>query len=132
MSKQSAIIEILNRYCDLLVSTGTETVTHTGKVIWTGLVKQMEYVRVCEQIQRLRAEASGWQPIETAPKDGTWFLATADGFVDFCAWHKTPHVPLYGFHFHSCDPEDAEECHPTHWMPLPAPPATDALPEDVL
>lgn len=73
--------------------------------------------------QRLRAEASGWQPIETAPKDGTWFLATEDGEVDLCAWHKTPHVPLYGFHFHSCDPEDAEECHPTHWMPLPAPPA---------
>lgn len=59
MSKQSPIIEILKRYCDLLVYTGTETVPHTGEVLWTGLGKQMEYVRVCEQIQRLCADAPG-------------------------------------------------------------------------
>ena len=84
-----------------------------------------------------------WQPIETAPKDGTWIvLGKADwnvfpkarwGEVDggdflFDAW-------LFADETHGClvpnvdggavlgwseDYED--ECMPTHWMPLPKPP----------
>lgn len=138
MSKQSPIIGMLKRYCDLLVSTGTETVPHTGKVIWTGLVKQMEYVRVCEQIQRLRAEASGWQPIETAPKDGSWVLLSGGRQSDptwydqgdvtwpsaaVCRWCDEFESWKMGVVWDGDLRSNYDD--PTHWIPLPAPPAVN-------
>ena len=78
---------------------------------------------------------AGWQPIETAPKDGTWFVIClpGEGFEigRFDPTNWTEYVPseidglfrqqervIYewgGFNnFQSA----------THWMPLPAPPAT--------
>jgi len=59
-----------------------------------------------------------WQPIETAPKDGTSFLAAspassvflghwANGLVDGASW---------------TDDGGYESRHATHWMPLPAAP----------
>ena len=78
----------------------------------------------------------GWQPIETAPRDGTWFVAARFPAEDhFCVevgkydpmtWADYEHVEgdLYrridrqiydwrGFNnFHRM----------THWMPLPEPP----------
>lgn len=67
-----------------------------------------------------------WQPIETAPKDGRRFIAAEQDdegwFVGVCLWCKTPHVPLYGFHFEHGDPENWDISKPTHWAPLPEPP----------
>jgi hypothetical protein len=71
-----------------------------------------------------------WQPIETAPKDGTRILAYipwkwADGGegeqLDVIAWDEratmwfSPTAPNY---VQGCD----SECLPTHWQPLPDPP----------
>ena len=61
-----------------------------------------------------------WQPIETAPKDGTVVLiySPADGVMSShlhwgnwqgMVWRSVGHV-------------DFERSKPTHWMPLPAPP----------
>jgi hypothetical protein len=76
-----------------------------------------------EEITRLR-KALEWQPIETAPRDGTRFLAAEpeDGWIiGICVWCKTPHVPIYGFHFTDGDPEDWDMCNPKFWRPLTAP-----------
>lgn len=69
------------------------------------------------EIERLRAAATEWQPIETAPKSGKWVLlwweyVTDAPFVGYCVsgqWHAAP---------------GGEEwlIGPTHWMPLPRPP----------
>lgn len=84
-------------------------------------------LRTLEQAATLLDAAGGWQPIETAPKDGSRFLAAEwDGqgwIIGPCLWCKTPHVPLYGFHFTEGDPENWEIANPSAWQPLPAPPS---------
>lgn len=68
-----------------------------------------------------RGLASQWQPIETAPKDGTRILVYRKGAkryplvsVDSFESVKWPWPPCW---YHS--PSDEQ---PTHWMPLPEPP----------
>ena len=75
----------------------------------------------------------GWQPIETAPKDGTWVLLTG-GTVDG-SWDGDTapmvvvgqYLPPWGseaiWHFAWYDNGYyGEYSNPTHWMPLPEPP----------
>ena len=65
--------------------------------------------------------ASGWQPIETAPTDGTHILvfAPVDGVVSSYfkhgCWQRMTTVYAAG--------RDGNE--PTHWMPLPDAPEAD-------
>ena len=65
------------------------------------------------------AAAPGWQPIETAPKDGTHILAH-NGNTYY------PAVVIHWFEsgwFFSTYPTDIEnEYDPVRWMPLPTPP----------
>lgn len=72
----------------------------------------------------------GWQPIETAPKDGTRILVWSDEL------YQKPYIAWYGEDsgFHELPPGyewltgDGDSnsygyyytpCKPTHWMPLP-------------
>lgn len=62
-----------------------------------------------------------WQPIETAPRDGTAVL----GYFGLTAGDEPPDMAVTrydGKHWVSteipCEPFDK----PTHWMPLPEPP----------
>ena len=66
-----------------------------------------------------------WQPIETAPKDGTEVL------VFWPYWSRKPFIAFYsgdvgGWDGERClSPTHCEayaERAPTHWMPLPEPP----------
>ena len=72
---------------------------------------------------------SEWQPIETAPKDGTWVLAVwKNNLNSACA------ARVYGTGSWEIDADDGVAT-PTHWMPLPplpAPPAPPADPVEVL
>lgn len=70
-----------------------------------------------------------WQPIETAPNDGTCVILWLNGHngIDHMMW------PCMFFHDEWCwqvsdnchldyDYQIIEDCEITHWMPLPAPP----------
>jgi hypothetical protein len=62
-----------------------------------------------------------WQPIETAPRDGTPIYGLAGVLAQRTWFGKTAHVPLYGWCFLT-DPPDVESCDlwsPSHWMPEP-------------
>ena len=70
-----------------------------------------------------------WQPIETAPCDGSVILAywltevdgeliTGDGCYALTKWR--------GFEWISTDDENISFANPTHWMPLPAKPQEGA------
>lgn len=90
------------------------------------------------EIQRLRCLLlQRWQPIETAPKDGTEILLADDSRVTFGKWLAPSEKPriIYrdGFapepewdefepHWTSWDGGFTQEHPPTHWMPLPPPP----------
>ena len=69
-----------------------------------------------------------WQPIETAPKDGSYFLAANHAGAWVAMWlpfaasgfkfdHPWRSVMLNHNHIPS-----AHRTAPTHWMPLPPPP----------
>lgn len=66
--------------------------------------------------------AREWQPIETAPRDGTHFSGVVDGEVRCVMWGKTSHLPWRGFILVDQGVECADLCDPTRWMPLPQPP----------
>lgn len=62
-----------------------------------------------------------WQPIDTAPKDGTVFiyLGTSRAAVSTCFWLDDELAEWWDLH-------GDQSARPIAWMPLPAPPATNA------
>ena len=66
-----------------------------------------------------------WQPISTAPKDGTYVLV-ATGSGDWGDESESnPHIAQYDPGAVTGDWRiqlDGQHIDPTHWMPLPAPP----------
>lgn len=67
---------------------------------------------------------TGWQPIETAPKDGTEIIIGHDkkGWRTVARWLDDGE----GFFEVNNDPSDSwgwGSMMPTHWQPLPSPPA---------
>ena len=70
-----------------------------------------------------RAASAGWQPIETAPKDGTWILLLHENHSTPTVgrWIDTPTVGRWidGGWFS----DDGLKWPSTHWMPLPPPPS---------
>lgn len=84
-----------------------------------------------------------WQPIETAPRDGTAFLTFSEDA------HREPKKSAIGYsgtamlvmawaHFdkeptpidESGDWHAINDWVPTHWMPLPEPPSEDTNPKN--
>jgi len=63
-----------------------------------------------------------WQPIETAPRDGTPVLIWLDdeGFCVKGIWRRPPGCDEFMWWIPEMDAGGFHE--PSHWMPLPAPP----------
>lgn len=89
------------------------------------LVRQgMQKAGLRKEVEDLKAErdallaASQWQPIETAPKDGTWVLC----FVpDNCPEYENTLVLRYVIG--SWGRPGIGGYRPTYWQPLPNPPS---------
>lgn len=98
--------QVARNLCDLM---GDEW--SLGRAVY--LKRAREIIAMCQP---------QWQPIATAPRDGTWFLAVTAG----ADWWRPRIVRFY-------DERDRFPKHenmspwsvaPTHWMPLPEPPTT--------
>jgi hypothetical protein len=68
--------------------------------------------------EALMEASQQWQPIETAPKDGTRMLLRLSNGEVFSGW-GTEHAGFQRFH---ADGTDIGWLNPRHWMPLPSPP----------
>jgi hypothetical protein len=66
-----------------------------------------------------------WQPIETAPKDGTSVLLADNDEIQICQWSERNVFGVREWCYGHCEGEYNSrytfDC-PTHWMPLPEPP----------
>lgn len=85
-----------------------------------------EYDRLKAQKDAIRDREAGWQPIDTAPKDGSRFMAFERGDeAQFypCWWHIEVNDWAGWQNVWDSEPE------PTHWMPLPSPPSTGSTKE---
>ena len=73
----------------------------------------------------LAALLNPWRPIETAPKDGTWFVARGpDGTYARISWGRNRHGELAWCSINYWWLEQERKF--THWQPsLPAPPSED-------
>lgn len=90
------------------------------------------YMRAAEVAVSAYLAATGrWQPIESAPKDGTFFLATNGGHFPFVTAYDDGEDVWFTRNQHWESDErmaaklrnvPARQWTPTHWMPLPAPP----------
>jgi len=77
----------------------------------------------------LRKAAEGWQPIETAPKDGRAVIGLVGHLVYRMHWQayykKWPHEeggPTFTYGWSGESHDSFRPITPTHWMPLPVPP----------
>ena len=69
-------------------------------------------------------ESHTWQPIETAPRDGTpvlCYLPQGGGAYGSAILEARHNGDIYGW-----QSGNGMMLRPTHWMPLPEPPATDS------
>lgn len=64
-----------------------------------------------------------WQPIETAPKDGSWLIGTKGNDPET----GNPYLPVIMFWKDAWVIDSRCKYEPTYWMPLPADPKPDAI-----
>lgn len=96
-------------------------VTEEGSYLEKKLCRTLPAIKAMyEENKRLR-EANTWQPIETAPKDGTAILL----LIPDVGW-------IEGWYFSNTKDDGWETCigfigEPTHWFSLPEPPHADTI-----
>lgn len=106
---------------------------HRNEVEWNAwMFRKDEFIKNVSEIKpTVVMDANGWRPISEAPKDGSKFLAGwftqpringAKHWVEMIMQYKdNPYVDSQ--HLVSCPGEWHYE--PTHFMPLPPPPAQE-------
>lgn len=75
-----------------------------------------------EKLARV-SDKTEWQPIETAPKDGTHILGFDGSYMTTVEWWEPSHKTEPGsWNLVQGCIRGYSEWEPTHWMPLPEPP----------
>lgn len=74
-----------------------------------------------------QVRASKWQPIKTAPKDGTRVILSSANIVVTGFWSPSSSVWLCDWSAGNGDPKEK----PTHWQPLPEPPQAITSPKRI-
>jgi len=108
--------------------TCIEKYTYTQKSVESPQDETKEFYETCIEnrniIIRKLKKLTEWQPIETAPKDGTMIdllcsgTRIADCYYEDCKiTNKTWHYCYFDW-----EQETVFCSNPTHWMPLPKPP----------
>jgi len=69
---------------------------------------------------------SEWQPIETAPRDGTIILVYPDINVSYWGYTKDDDCPHGWIGRYCYTVDNYDTINPTHWMPIPDPPRATA------
>jgi len=82
------------------------------------------------EVERLKSEVerlTKWQPIETAPRDGTEIIGRAGLWVEVTAFFKgtKPWERKEAWVTSNDDEGYAQDFKPTHWLPLPEIPAKE-------
>lgn len=89
----------------------------------TFAIDRNEHLKFARAAIAAYQRAPGWRPISTAPRDGTSILLWNGAYVELCFWNTFRQCwDDGGFYLHN---EEMEM-----WMPLPAPPAPDAAPQE--
>jgi len=76
---------------------------HCGSISWERNIEDSRYI--CASCKRPL-----WQPIDTAPMDGTTVLGYDHGWRGTIRYWRGPKVWV---------DEIDQHCYPSHWMPLP-------------
>lgn len=85
----------------------------------------MSIYRALMEAKREERERDKWQPIETAPKDGTRVLAVGHrgSNIDVIEWGNGRYLGRVKGYNQAWVNNPGVEVNPTHWQPLPPPPA---------
>ncbi len=107
---------------------------HAGSPqVLEGMEEIFRRLRATESALAVSQREREWQPIETAPKDGTELLLGGRQGVDIGSWEADVIAAIESGVEVACGaPEgwygitryDASGPQPTHWMPLPSSPAS--------
>lgn len=82
------------------------------------------------ELEQLRKQ-SQWQPIGTAPRDGSYVLTFCNRFTNKLGRSGGGIMEAHYIKYQDCWDTHVwwnikgEACYPTHWMPLPTPPKED-------
>lgn len=118
MNKPTALLERADDYLD--TAPDFEHFPANGKE------EMLDMQQINQLIRDMRDHISNmgeWQTMDSAPKDGTWFLGCnfnspmAWAPYEFVSWAKDWSGKEY-----SCQEDTSEETECTHWQPLPFPP----------
>lgn len=97
-----------------------------GEYLHPAQKKAALQVAIRDALAQAHAEGLGWQPIETAPRDGICVIVAAKGCAGtqfVCeAWFDDDTEQWWQANTHPTDFHDGRVEFPTYWMPLPPPP----------